>query len=71
MAYKLGYMDLFALAVERVAWAAAQADDPLLRPVAAMRRSSVFRRPAAGTAASRCWPAQAARSTKAKATTRR
>jgi transcriptional regulator with XRE-family HTH domain len=42
MAYKLGYMDLFALAVERVAWAAAQADDPLLRPVAAMRRSSVF-----------------------------
>jgi hypothetical protein len=42
MAYKLGYMDLFALAVERVAWAAGQADDPLLRPVAAMRRSSVF-----------------------------
>lgn len=42
MAYKLGYMDLFALAVERMAWAAAQADDPLLRPVAAMRRSSVF-----------------------------
>jgi len=42
MAYKLGYMDLFTLAVERMAWAAAQADDPLLRPVAAMRRSSVF-----------------------------
>ena len=42
MAYKLGYMDLFTLAVERVAWAAEQADDPLLRPVAAMRRSSVF-----------------------------
>lgn len=42
MAYKLGYMDLFALAVERMAWAAAQADDPLLRPIAAMRRSSVF-----------------------------
>jgi resolvase-like protein len=42
MAYKLGYMDLFALAVERMAWAAAQSDDPLLRPVAAMRRSSVF-----------------------------
>ena len=42
MAYKLGYMDLFALAVERMAWAAGQADDPLLRPVAAMRRSSVF-----------------------------
>ena len=42
MAYKLGYMDLFTLAVERMAWAAQQADDPLLRPVAAMRRSSVF-----------------------------
>jgi len=42
MAYKLGYLDLFALAVERMAWAAIQSDDPLLRPVAAMRRSSVF-----------------------------
>ncbi len=42
MAYKLGYMDLFALAVERVSWAAAQSDDLLLKPVAAMRRSSVF-----------------------------
>jgi transcriptional regulator with XRE-family HTH domain len=42
MAYKLGYMDLFTLAVERMAWAAARADDRLLRPVAAMRRSSVF-----------------------------
>jgi transcriptional regulator with XRE-family HTH domain len=42
MAYKLGYMDLFALAVERMAWAASQSDDPLLRPVAAMRRSSAF-----------------------------
>jgi transcriptional regulator with XRE-family HTH domain len=42
MAYKLGYMDLFTLAVERMAWAADQSDDPLLRPVAAMRRSSVF-----------------------------
>jgi transcriptional regulator with XRE-family HTH domain len=42
MAYKLGYMDLFALAVERMAWAANLADDPLLRPVSAMRRSSVF-----------------------------
>jgi transcriptional regulator with XRE-family HTH domain len=42
MAYKLGYMDLFALAVERMAWAAEQADDPLLRPVAAIRRSSAF-----------------------------
>jgi transcriptional regulator with XRE-family HTH domain len=42
MAYKLGYMDLFTLAVERMAWAAGQADDPLLRPIAAMRRSSVF-----------------------------
>lgn len=42
MAYKLGYLDLFALAVERMSWAAAHADDPLLRPVAAMRRSSVF-----------------------------
>jgi transcriptional regulator with XRE-family HTH domain len=42
MAYKLGYMDLFALAVERMSWAAEQADDPLLRPVATMRRSSAF-----------------------------
>ncbi|HEV2372121.1 MAG TPA: helix-turn-helix domain-containing protein [Streptosporangiaceae bacterium] len=42
MAYKLGYMDLFALAVERMSWAASQADDPLLRPVASMRRSSAF-----------------------------
>lgn len=42
MAYKLGYMDLFTLAVERMSWAAAQADDPLLRSIAAMRRSSVF-----------------------------
>jgi transcriptional regulator with XRE-family HTH domain len=42
MAYKLGYMDLFTLAVERMAWAASKADDPLLRPIAAMRRSSVF-----------------------------
>src|ERR1700728_3629211 len=42
MACKLGYMDLVALAVERMAWAASHADDPLLRPVAAMRRSSAF-----------------------------
>ena len=42
MAYKLGYMDLFALAVERMSWAAERADDPLLRPVAALRRSSAF-----------------------------
>lgn len=42
MAYKLGYMDLFALAVERMSWAARQADDPMLAPVAAIRRSSAF-----------------------------
>jgi transcriptional regulator with XRE-family HTH domain len=42
MAYKLGYMDLFALAVERMSWAASQADDPLLGPVSAIRRSSAF-----------------------------
>ena len=42
MAYKLGYLDLFALAVERMSWAAEQADDPLLRSVAAIRRSSAF-----------------------------
>ena len=42
MAYKLGYMDLFAIAAERMAWAANQADDPLLRPVSAIRRSSAF-----------------------------
>lgn len=42
MAYKLGYMDLFALAVERMTWAASQADDPLLHSVAAIRRSAAF-----------------------------
>lgn len=42
MAYKLGYMDLFALAVERMSWAASQTDDPLLRLVATIRRSSAF-----------------------------
>ena len=42
MAYKLGYMDLFALAVERMSWAASQADDPLLHPVSVIRRSSAF-----------------------------
>jgi transcriptional regulator with XRE-family HTH domain len=42
MAYKLGYMDLFALAVERMSWAASHADDPLLQVVAAIRRSSAF-----------------------------
>jgi transcriptional regulator with XRE-family HTH domain len=42
MAYKLGYMDLFALAVERMSWAANQADDPMLRPIATIRRSSAF-----------------------------
>lgn len=42
MAYKLGYMDLFALAVERMSWAASQSNDPLLRPIAAIRRSSAF-----------------------------
>jgi transcriptional regulator with XRE-family HTH domain len=42
MTYKLGYMDLFALAVERMSWAASQADDPLLGSVSAIRRSSAF-----------------------------
>lgn len=42
MAYKLGYMDLFALAVERMSWAASRAGDPLLGPVSAVRRSSAF-----------------------------
>jgi transcriptional regulator with XRE-family HTH domain len=42
MAYKLGYMDLFALAVERMSWAASQSDDPMLGPVSAIRRSSAF-----------------------------
>ena len=42
MAYKLGYMDLFALAVERMSWAARQADDPMLGPISAIRRSSAF-----------------------------
>jgi transcriptional regulator with XRE-family HTH domain len=36
MAYKLGYTDLFALAVERMAWAASLADDALLGPLAAV-----------------------------------
>lgn len=42
MAYKLGYMDLFNLAVERVAWAASQAEDPLLGAVTDTRRSMAF-----------------------------
>jgi transcriptional regulator with XRE-family HTH domain len=42
IAYALGYMDLLALAVERAAWAADRADDPLLRQVAAIRRSQTF-----------------------------
>lgn len=42
MTCKLGYMDLFALAVERMSWAASQAGDPLLGPVSAIRRSSAF-----------------------------
>jgi transcriptional regulator with XRE-family HTH domain len=42
MAFKLGYMDLFGIAVERMAWAADNSDDPLLRSVAAIRRSATF-----------------------------
>jgi len=42
MAYKLGYLDLFALAVERMSWAASQADDRMLGPVSAIRRSAAF-----------------------------
>ncbi|QFY06152.1 helix-turn-helix domain-containing protein [Nonomuraea phyllanthi] len=42
MAYKLGYLDLFHLAVERVAWAASHAEDPLLGPVTDTRRSMAF-----------------------------
>src|SRR5260370_5103213 len=39
MAYKLGYMDLFALAAGAVARAAGQAQDPLLRPGPGRRRA--------------------------------
>jgi hypothetical protein len=42
MAFKLDYMDLFGIAVERMAWAADNSDDPLLRSVAAIRRSATF-----------------------------
>lgn len=42
MAYKLGYLDLFHIAVERMAWAAGQSDDPLLPSVAVARRSMAF-----------------------------
>ncbi|WP_214413907.1 helix-turn-helix domain-containing protein [Sphaerisporangium fuscum] len=42
MAYKLGYLDLFHIAVERMAWAAGQTDDPLLPAVADIRRSMAF-----------------------------
>lgn len=42
MAYKLGYMDLFSIAVERAIWAARQSDDPLLPVVADYRRSMAF-----------------------------
>ncbi|GII77734.1 hypothetical protein Sru01_27160 [Sphaerisporangium rufum] len=42
MAYKLGYLDLFHIAVERLAWAAGHTDDPLLPHVARMRRSMAF-----------------------------
>jgi transcriptional regulator with XRE-family HTH domain len=42
MAYKLGYLDLFHVAVQRMAWAAQQADDPLLQPVSEIRRSMAF-----------------------------
>jgi hypothetical protein len=61
MAYKLGYMDLFALAVERMSWAASQADDPLLVPVAAIRRSSAFLATGHGTEACACSTAPRAR----------
>lgn len=42
MAYKLGYLDLAHMAVERVGWAAAHTDDPLMPAVAEIRRSMSF-----------------------------
>lgn len=42
MAYKLGYLDLAHMAVERVGWAAAHTDDPLMPAVTEIRRSSSF-----------------------------
>ncbi|GGK72717.1 hypothetical protein Sme01_07790 [Sphaerisporangium melleum] len=42
MAYKLGYLDLATIAIDRMAWAAARADDPLLPAVADLRRSLMF-----------------------------
>ncbi|GAA2290686.1 helix-turn-helix transcriptional regulator [Nonomuraea roseoviolacea subsp. roseoviolacea] len=42
MVYKLGYLDLFHVAVHRMTWAAEQADDPMLRPVSDVRRSMAF-----------------------------
>ncbi len=42
MAYKLGYMDLFHVAVQRMQWAAELSDDPLLPVVSRVRRSMAF-----------------------------
>lgn len=42
MAYKLGYLDLFHVALERVIWASGQADDALLPSTADLRRSMAF-----------------------------
>lgn len=42
LAYKLGYPDLAALAVDRIAWAAAEADNPLWQAVAQFQRGALL-----------------------------
>ncbi|PFW99114.1 hypothetical protein CJ469_05535 [Nocardia farcinica] len=42
LAYKLGYADLAALAVDRIAWAAAEADNPLWRATAQFQRAALL-----------------------------
>ncbi|MEU4541988.1 helix-turn-helix domain-containing protein [Nonomuraea dietziae] len=42
MVYKLGYLDLFHVAVQRMTWAAEHADDAMLKPVSDVRRSMAF-----------------------------
>lgn len=42
LAYKLGYPDLAALAVDRIGWAASEADNPLWRAVAQFQRGALL-----------------------------
>ncbi|WP_433205476.1 helix-turn-helix domain-containing protein [Nocardia sp. CA-107356] len=42
LAHKLGYSDLAALAVDRIAWAAAEADNPLWKATAQFQRAALL-----------------------------